>query len=432
MMYRPWKVSASMLAVTAFCAVAQNPATNYDEAKVPKYTLPDPLVRNDGSPVRDAKAWYRDRRPEILSLFETNMYGRTPRELLPQRFEVLSSEKGALGGKALRRQVRVHFTKADHGLNMSLLLYLPAEATGPVPVFLVPGFTPNHTIRSDPGILLADTWTPEVGNPKPVKRPSTEQSRGSMANYWPVEEILARGYGLVTFYYADIEPDFDGGFEYGIRPFFPKTGATEWGAIGAWAWGLSRALDYLETDKNVDAKSVALMGVSRLGKTALWAGAQDQRFAMVISDDSGEGGAALSRRRFGEQPRDLVTNFPYWFCANYRQYADNEDKLPMDQHMLLSLIAPRPLYVASAEEDLWADPRGEFLSAVYAGPVYRLLGAQDLGTTQMPPVNQPIMNTIGYHVRTGVHGITAYDWQQYLAFADKHLHGQQRKANQRQ
>jgi hypothetical protein len=304
---------------------------------------------------------------------------------------------------------------------MHILIYLPAAAKGRrVPLFLGLNFAGNHTLSPDPGIRLGSVWT------RGQKRPAAEETRGATASRWPLESILGRGYGIATAYYQEIEPDFDGGIQYGVRPFFFKPGQTApsaagWGAIGAWAWALSRAMDYLETDRDVDADRVIVHGHSRLGKAALWAGAQDRRFAMVVSNDSGEGGAALSRRRFGETVADLNRTFPHWFCANYKQYDGREDALPVDQHMLLALIAPRPLYVASAEEDLWADPRGEFLSLVAAGPVYRLLGKQDLGTDRMPAVNQPIQTTVAYHVRTGKHDITAYDWEQYLTFADQHL-----------
>jgi hypothetical protein len=236
-----------------------------------------------------------------------------------------------------------------------------------------------------------------------------------------LEKILAHGYGLAHIYYDDIEPDFEGGAQYGVRPVFFAQGPDAGAAIAAWTWGLSRALDYLETDKQIDAKHVAVFGHSRLGKTALWAGAEDTRFAMVISNCSGEGGAALSRREFGEQPRHLNKSFPYWFDANYKKYSDHESDLPFDQHELIALIAPRPVYVATAEEDLWADPKGQFLAEVAAGPVYELLGKKGLGTDQWPAVHQPIMHDIGYHHRAGKHDVTAYDWDQYLAFADLHF-----------
>ena len=406
----------------ALAAAAQNPPNaNYDEAKVPKYTLPDPLVLADGTPVKDAATWRKKRRPEILGLFADQMYGRTPDEKIKLRTEVLETVKDAHGGLATRKQIRVWFGPAADAPHMDLLIYLPNGAKGKVPAFLGLNFGGNHTVQPDPEIRLTKCWT------RTKEHVATEAERGTGASRWPVDMVLKRGYAVVTAYYGDIDPDFDDGFKNGPHPLFYKAGQTrpgpnEWGSIGAWAWGLSRAMDILEKEKAIDSSKVVVHGHSRLGKATLWAGAQDERFAIVISNDSGEGGAALARRRFGETTQRINAAFPHWFAANFRQYADKEDTLPFDQHMLIALIAPRPVYVYSAAEDLWADPKGEFLGALGADPVYRLLGRSGLLIKEFPAVEKPSTDgTIGYHVRTGKHDVTDYDWTQWMNFADRHF-----------
>jgi hypothetical protein len=402
---------------------------NIDESKVPAYVLPDPLVMANGRRVKDAADWRENRRPEVLKLFERFEYGKTPGgRPADMTFEVRSVVKDALDGKAIRKEVRVHFTKDAAGPKMDLLLYLPADAKKPVPVFLGLNFKGNHAIHRDRGISLADCWLRNDPEHGVTEHRATEQSRGAAASRWPVEKILARGYGLATVCYTDIAPDDGNEFTKGVHRLFFKPGQTrpepaEWGAIGAWAWGLSRALDYLETDQEVDAKHVAVLGHSRLGKTSLWAGAQDERFALVISNDSGRGGASITRRQFGEPVGFIATVVGYWFCGNYRQFIDCVDVLPVDQHMLIALMAPRPVYIASAVEDTWADPHGEFLSGKNADPVFRLLGTDGLPVQENPPVDKPVLNgTIGYHVRHGDHDVTDYDWQCFMDFADRHFH----------
>jgi len=306
---------------------------------------------------------------------------------------------------------------------MNVLLYLPAGAGKPAPVFVAVGFSGNQTVAADPGVPLADEWVMDRDTKQYVKRKAGEDSRGRSARQWQLDQILAHGYGLATVYCADIEPDFPGGLPHGIRPLFYKPGQTapaadDWGAIGAWAWGLSRIADYLEKDRDVDAHRIAVFGHSRMGKTALWAGAQDTRFSIVISNESGEGGAAISRRDYGERTADLNTHFPYWFCANFAQYNGREDAMPFDSHMLLALVAPRALYVASAEGDQWSDPKGEFLGAVNASPVWELFGKHGIVTPDMPALHSPVGDTVRYHIRDGKHDVTAYDWEQYLKFAD--------------
>ena len=360
---------------------------NYDEGKIPAYTLPDPLLREDGTPVRRARQW-KKRRAEIYDLAQREMYGRMPVRPREEHFEVLSTDPAALGGLATEKRVRICLT-ADGSVAYEMKLFIPNGARRPVPAFLGLTFGKNDA--------------------------------------WPAEMVLRAGYALGTVAYEDIALDKSKATANGVLPFGysevrerPVEG--EWGTIAAWAWGLSRALDYLEKDPAVNAKKVAAIGHSRLGKVALWAAASDPRFAMAVSNDSGCCGAALSRRRIGETFAAVCQYSPQWFSPSFRKYRFDEDSLPIDQHEILALIAPRPLYIASATEDEWSDPKGEFLSAQEASPVYELLGYKGLVSDGFPAPDTPLQEgRIAYHIRTGAHGMTPWDWQQYLSYADKWL-----------
>jgi hypothetical protein len=353
------------------------------------------------------------------------VFGKLPQGKVALRTKVRSENPRALDGAALRREVTVYFSDDDHGPRTDLLIYTPADASGPVPAFLGYNFNGNHAIENDPTLYMTDAWMRNNEDLGIDDNRANERSRGSESSRWPVETIVKRGYGLVTAYYGDIDPDFDDGFKNGIHALLEKSGGSRngnaGGSISAWAWGLSRALDVLEADPRIDASKVAVIGHSRLGKTSLWAGANDPRFAVVISNNSGCGGAALSKRNFGETVARINTVFPHWFCLNHRKYNDNEAAMPVDHHMLIALSAPRPVYVASAVEDKWADPYGEYLGLYHAGPVFRLFGKEGLPSDSMPEIDQPIMEDVGYHIRTGKHDVTDYDWEQYLTFADRHL-----------
>ena len=400
---------------------------NYDESKIPAYQLPDPLVTESGQPVDDADAWFKQRRPELMQLFTQQVYGRGP-EPCEVQHRLVSQKDHAINGKAIRREVDVRFGNQPGATTMRLLIYTPKQIPK-APVFVGLNFQGNHTIDADSSISLNKNWVRNRGDVKDNR--ATESTRGTAAGRWPIEMILDRGYGLVTIYYGDIDPDFDDGFENGIHGQFesetqeiPKE--EQWGSIAAWSYGLSRVMDYFQQDDAIDESRVAVIGHSRLGKTALWAGATDPRFKMVISNNSGCGGAALSRRAVGETVARINTSFPHWFCSNYAKYNDNENACPVDQHELIALIAPRAVYVASATEDRWADPKGEFLACLYADPVYRLLGTSGLGGVtppqEMPDADAPIKTgSIGYHLRTGKHDVTDFDWTQYLDFADQHV-----------
>ena len=397
-------------------------AVNYDEAKVGSYTLPDPLILANGKPVRDAKTWWKTRRPEIVSLFETQQYGRAPGRPAEESFEVTDKGTSALGGKAIRKQVTISFSKDPAWPKIHLVVYLPAASTKPAPLLLSINFSAVSSAVDDPTLAPGEIWDPKTNTKIPA-------SKGRSFGHLAAEPFLDAGIGVATFYYGDLDPDYPEGFSNGIRARYMKPGETEraadaWGSIAAWAWGMSRVEDYFETDKQIDAKRVAIHGVSRLGKTVMWAGAHDQRFAAVIASCSGEGGAALSHRDYGETVAHLTapSRFPYQFALNYGRWAGFPDKAPMDANLLIALIAPRPLLLQTGDTDKWSDPKGEFLAAVAAGPVYKLLGKGGLDTDIWPTAKQPILHDLGYFMHDGGHGMVPSDWDVYLDFLKMHLH----------
>lgn len=385
---------------------------NYTEANVGTYTLPDPLTMVNGKPVRDAKTWTAQRRPEIVRLFEESQFGHAPGRPADMSFDIFDKGTPAFDGKAIRRQITIYFTKDKTGPKLDLLLYLPAAAQKPSPVLLNVSFSANSSSVDEPGVKQGEIWGPD--------KKKVPAAQGRSFGRLPVARLIAAGFGVATFYYGDVDPDFLGGIPYGIRALYPTY---DWGAIAAWAWGMSRALDYLETDSGVDAKRVAITGVSRLGKTVMWAGASDPRFALVIASCSGEGGAALSRRNYGETIAHLVApgRYPYQFSANYAKWAQHPDQSPVDANMLVALIAPRPLLLQTGNTDKWSDPKGEFLAALAAAPVYKLFGKQGLDTDQVPPAGKAILHDIGYEMHDGGHGMVPSDWDVYLEFLKMHL-----------
>ena len=379
---------------------------NYDEARIPRYDLPDPLVTAEGKPVTTADQWRNIRRPQILSLFANFIYGAVPvpPDPISQTYHVIKEDKSFMGGKVTKLDVSIRFKNRKGTAQTHIIIFIPNHASKPVPAFMMMSFD----------------------NPRGGSFQLSSSRKGHLRNGVPLGLLADQGYAYISVYHGNLVGHNEVSFGGGIHKLFFRDGqsfpkAHEWGVLAANAWTGMRALDYLETNDRVDANRVAVMGHSKMGKATLWAAAQDERFALAISAQSGCGGAALWRRKYGETMAKL-NRFPHWLCINARKFNEREDDLPVDQHMLLSLIAPRPVYVASGTADTWADPHGEFQSANHAGPVYRLLGKKPLSTTKLPPPNQPLLDgDICYHIRTGGHSLEPYDWQQFIKFADRHL-----------
>jgi hypothetical protein len=369
----------------------------WEESGVPDYDLPDPLLKPDGTKVQTPDEWIQHRR-NILEIFRTQVYGHRPGQPDNLSFDVPEVNGQAMNGNATFKRINVTSQHQGRTHQFEIFLFLPNQADEAVPVF-----------------LLMNNRGPE----------NTDPARHEKSGFWPAEEVIERGYGIAAIQNNDLSPDdaeyyhekiirlFEGDVTIDERP------EDAWMALAAWGWGASRAMDYFETDPAVDEHKIALLGHSRGGKAALWAGAEDERFSLLISNESGAGGAALSKRQFGETI-EAVNRFTHWFTANFKQYNGREEELPFDQHLLISLIAPRAVYVASADEDLWADPRGEFLSLANSSPVYALWNYDKINPNHMPPLNSPVnYSTRGYHIRSGGHNLTPQDWGYFMDFADR-------------
>jgi hypothetical protein len=381
--------------------------SNYDEAKVAPYTLPDPLVMANGKPVRTAKDWRSERRPELIKLYENEIYGRLPARTPRVRWHVMDTNPVAREGTAIMKRVAGVIGDGPEAPQIKLTMYTPSAVQKPVPIILLVNFG---------------------GGPPPPPPPPGRGRGPAFPTDPPVAaEIIARGWGYATVGYQDIQADRVNSWSSGVigltfRPGQQQPAADEWGTISAWSWGISRIIDYFESDKAVDAKRIAVHGHSRLGKTVLWASAKDERIAAVFSSCAGEMGSALARRDWGETVDDMAQNFPWQFAGNFQKWAGRWNEMPVDAHELIALSAPRPVFVTGGTADQWADPAGEFLAEVAAGPVYRLLGRKDLGVTQLPAVDTPVTDgDLGWHYHTGGHSATPADWNAFLVFLGKYF-----------
>lgn len=367
---------------------------NYDESKVGTYTLPNVLQGKSNTNITTAREWEKTRRPEILALFEEHVYGKMPTGFDKINYQVTHQDPNAMGGKATLKEVAIKVTEKTESVTINVVLFIPNKRSKPAPTFLL------------------------INN---RSRRNTSASRDTISGFWPAEQVIESGYAIAAFHYSNAAPDNKNTYQNGVLRLYPELAKADNGlkAVGAWAWAASRVMDYFETDKDIDSKKVGVVGHSRGGKTSLWAAAQDKRFAMCFSNCSGNTGAALSKRNFGETVARINTAFPHWFNNNYKKYNDNEQALPVDQHMLIALVAPRPVYATNASEDLWADPTGTYLALKHAEPVFALYNQKSQLPANPPGLDTPIVQPpLGYHNRTGKHDLTFYDWKQYVRFAD--------------
>ncbi len=372
---------------------------NYDESLVPDYTLPEILETADGTPINTVNEWKYQRKPEIIRLFAENVYGAAPRQFDAIEFSIIAENEMAIGGEATAKQVDITVTRNGKSLPIRLNLLIPNNAQKPVPVTVLM----NHRGPDNMDI-----------------------TREHKEDFWPAEQILQRGYAAAVFDVEDLADDNEETYTEDLletlyaEELEKPDGMRE---LTAWGWGAMRVMDYLVSDPDIDANRSMLVGHSRGGKAALWTGAQDPRWAIIVANESGAGGAALSKRKFGETVEIINNGFPRWFTPNFEKYNGRESELPLDQHMLIACMAPRGVYVTAAEEDRWADPKGMYLALYHASSVYEeIYGISVALPEQMPEINSPTQNPYaGYHIRDGEHNLKLYDWEQFLNFADKHF-----------
>jgi dienelactone hydrolase len=409
----------------AFPALPARAATNHFPALADlpaRESMPDPLVMLDGAKVTSTNQWAEKRRPELRALFQHYMYGRMPQKPPAQTATVVGEYHDFLDGKATLRLVTLGGSSNAPRIDLMLVLPNRGSNRAPVPVFLAVNFCGNDALTAEPRVPLPQTWMP--GNcPGCVSNRPANAARGTQATNWPLAEIVRRGYGLASFYHGDVDSDrpdaSTGVYQWQAQTFGGGNEATNRGTIMAWAWGFARCLDYLETVPDVDGKKIAVVGHSRNGKAALVAAAFDDRIAIAFAHQAGCGGSSPSRGKVGESLKVINARFPHWFNAEFKQFVDAPDRLPFDQNCLVALCAPRPVLFTAAEDDQWSNPAGQFQVLLAAAPVYRLLGAEGIAATEMPPRRKLVDSRLGYYIREGKHSMLADDWRVFMDYADK-------------
>lgn len=384
----------------------------YQEKDVPKYTLPEIFTSFDGEKIKTIEQWEKTRRPEIIEFFAENMYGKVPAPTDPiiESFQLIYEDTAHLEGLCTKREVIITLKNKYGKVSMPLVL-----------------FVPNSTDQPVPSIYLF--------NGDDIRRKQLDldgpQGFGKTRNGIPLKQLMLREIGLVTIDGRALGRDFgnpEGNVRGGIVDLFFEPGQkftkeNEWGMIAVWAYAMRIGMNYIVTDKGINAEQVAVLGCSISGKVALWAAATDQRFGMTLLATAGHGGDAIWRRQFGETLKNMCDYLPTWICRNAQQYADDINSLPIDQHTLMATLAPRPLYVSNAHHDLWADQKGQWIGTYNAAPGYQLYGKKiAFNSPEQPALDSPIIESaIGYHVRSGFHGLTLYDWERYMEFIEYHF-----------